>query len=402
VTDYEEEASMAGTNPDIGELALAFEEMAQYPISGEVVIKYRDGRAVQARLSDGDGESTLREIAYNFSSGVIRFESVRGGRFEVDPEVVVARSEFRPIVYLDQCHWSTLSNSIFEPARIRNERDRDAAAELLDLAERGKVIIPVSSAHTLETSALFDVRRQNLASTILRLSRGWQMRSPIVVRMHEMASVLGRKLAVSSFVPETDVFSLAAGAMDTNRRVSDASGLPPGLAALFDRMTSFSAIYDVLMNPARIPSPKPGWHEHYQKIARDPEFQARTPKQKIIDGRALAIADVAPEALAVAQSLGIDSLEQVSIVLYEEFSSMPFMRLYGDAIGHRLAIRANWEPNDLVDMLYLGCAAAYADVVVAERTATNYLQRAWGNRDSECPVVAKLPDAVDRLSQLLT
>jgi hypothetical protein len=117
VTDYEEEASMAGTNPDIGELALAFEEMAQYPISGEVVIKYRDGRAVQARLSDGDGESTLREIAYNFSSGVIRFESVRGGRFEVDPEVVVARSEFRPIVYLDQCHWSTLSNSIFEPAR---------------------------------------------------------------------------------------------------------------------------------------------------------------------------------------------------------------------------------------------------------------------------------------------
>ncbi|UXY21934.1 hypothetical protein N8I84_26955 [Streptomyces cynarae] len=393
---------MTGANPDIHDLALLFEEMAQYPVSGEVRIKYRDGRAVIARLSDGDRESTLREIAYSFSSGVIRFESLRGDRFEVEPETEGARTDHRPVVYLDQCHWSTISNSIFDPALIRREEDRDAAAKLIDLAERREVIIPVSSAHALETSALFDSKRQNLASTILRLSRGWQMRSPIVVRMKEMADALVRRSDVSPHESELDVFTLAAGAMDTNRRISDASGLPPGMAALFERMTSFSAIYDVLMNPEKVPSAKTGWHEHYNNVSRDPEFQARKASQKIIDGRAMAIADVAPEAIAVAQSLGITSVERLSVTLYEEIESMPFMRLYGDAIGHRLAIRANWEANDLVDMLYLGCAAAYADVVVAERAATNYLQRAWRGTEAECPVVAKLPKAVDRLSHLLS
>lgn len=29
-----------------------------------------------------------------------------------------------------------------------------------------------------------------------------------------------------------------------------------------------------------------------------------------------------------------------------------------------------WQPNDLIDMLYLACAAVYADGVAAERTAT--------------------------------
>ncbi|MEU5250810.1 hypothetical protein [Streptomyces longwoodensis] len=392
---------MAGSNPDIAEMSLVFEEMAQNTITGEVRIKYRDGRVLEARLSDGDRESVLREVAFSFTSGVIRLESLRGDRFEVDPEVDNPVPDRRPVVYLDQCHWSTLSNSIFDQERVKNEQDRDAAVQLVELAESGRIVIPVSSAHALETSALFDARRQNLASTILKLSRGWQMRSPIVVRIHEMATVLSRRFGISVTVPKLDVFSLAAGAMDTNRRVSDTSGLPPGVAALVDRISSFSAIYDVLMHPEKVPSPKPGWHEHYNNVSQDQEFQARKARQKVVDGRAMAIVDVAPEALSVAQQLGITETERVSIALFEEIESMPLMRLYGDVIGHRLAIRAKWEPNDLVDILFLGCAAAYADVVVAERAATNYLQRVWGDREAQCPVVSKLPDAVDRLSQLL-
>jgi hypothetical protein len=272
---------------------------------------------------------------------------------------------------------------------------------LVELAESGRIIIPVSSAHALETSALFDAKRQNLAATILKLSRGWQMRSPVTVRMNEMATVLSRRYDISATPPELDVFSLAAGAMETDRRAYGTSGLAPGIAALVDRMTSFSAIYDVLMHPEKVPSPKPGWHERFNNVSQDPEFQARKARQKIIDGRAMAIADVAPEALSVSQQIGIPAPEYVPVVLYEEIDSMPFMRLYGDVIGHRLANRARWEANDLVDILFLGCAAAYADVVVAERAATNYLQRAWGEREAECPVVAKLPDAIGAVSQLL-
>ncbi|MEU1029748.1 hypothetical protein ABZ402_13510 [Streptomyces mirabilis] len=392
---------MTDENPDIAELAQVFEEMTQNPITGEVELKFRNGQEIRGRLSDGDRESMLREMIYSFSSGVIRFETLRGDCFEVDPVSADMEADPRPVIYLDQCHWSTLSNSIFDRARVRNERDADAAVQIIEWAESGKIIVPVSSAHALETSALFDARRQNLASTILRLSRGWQMRSPIVVRMHEMASALSRKFETTLTPSTLDVFSLAAGAMDTDRRATESSDLPPGVSVLVDRLTSFSAIYDVLMNPERVPAPVPGWHEHYNAVSQDPEFQARESRQKIIDGHAMAVADVVSEALIVAQNLAISTTDHLAVSLYESIRSMPSMGLYGDVIGHRLAIRARWEPNDLIDMLFLGCAAAYADVVVAERVATNYLQRAWGDRETACPVVGKLPDAVERISQLL-
>ncbi len=392
---------MTEGNPDLSEISQVFEEIAENPVTGEVRIKFRDGRVVESSLGGGDPGSALREVSYDFSSEVIRLESVRGDRFEVDPEGTATKSTRPPVVYLDQCHWSTLSNSIFDRARVRNEDDLEAAERLIEYAEAGRVIIPVSSAHALETAALFDERRQNLASTILRISRGWQMRSPVAVRTHEMGTALSKAYTASAALPELDVFSLAAGAMDTNERVTGTSDLPPGLSKLTNRLTAFASIYDVLMNPERVPSPVAGWHEHFNRVSMDPEFQARSSKQKAIDGRAMAISDVISEGVAAAHSLGIPIDGRLAVELYERIDSMPSLRVYGDAIGHRLAIRARWEPNDLIDMLYLGCAAAYADVVVAERVATNYLQRSWKGGHQACPVVAKLPDAVEKVSYLL-
>ncbi|MFD5472647.1 hypothetical protein [Streptomyces sp. NPDC127105] len=392
---------MAECNPDISEIGQAISEIAENPVTGEVRIKLHDGRILQSSLGSGDRSSVLREVSYSFSSGMIRLESVRGDLFEVDPEGVRSESGRPPVVYLDQCHWSALSNSIFDRARISNEKDLEAAEQLIEWAESGRVIMPVSSAHALETSALFNERRQNLASTILRISRGWQMRSPVIVRMREMSEVLSGVYSVSAAPSEPDVFSLAAGAMNTKKLVIDASDLPPGLSRLTNRLTAFSTIYDVLMNPERVPSPVAGWHEHFNNVSGDPEFQARSPKQKEIDGRAIAVSDVLQEAVMTAHGLGIPVEERLASVLYERIDSMPSLRVYGDVIGHRLKNRAKWEPNDLIDILFLGCAAAYADVVVAERVATNYLQRSWGRRDRACPVVAKLPEAVEKLSHLL-
>ncbi len=392
---------MAEGNPDLSELSRVFDEITENPVTGEVVMNFRDGRVVGFNLGAGDPGSALRKVSYCFSSGVIRLESVRGDRFEVDPEGATPESTRPPVVYLDQCHWSTLCNSIFDRARVRNEKDLEAAELLIAYAEAGRVIVPVSSAHALETSALFDERRQNLASTILRISRGWQMRSPVAVRKHEMGQALLEAYSARAALPELDVFSLAAGAMDTKEHVTETFDLPPGLSKLTNRLTAFASIYDVLMNPERVPSPTVGWHEYFNRVAMDPEFQARSPRQKAIDGRALAISDVVSEGVAAAHSLGIPVGERLAVELFDRIDSMPSLRVYGDAIGHRLAIRARWEPNDLIDMLYLGCAAAYADVVVAERVATNYLQSSWRGGNQPCPVVAKLPDAVEKVSHLL-
>ncbi|MDC7337197.1 hypothetical protein [Streptomyces lydicus] len=392
---------MTEDNPDIGEISQAISEISENPVTGEVRIKLRDGRMLEFSLGVGDRSSVLRQVSYSFTSGVISLESLRGDLFEVDPEEVESGSIQPPVVYLDQGHWSALSNSIFDRARVRDEKDLEAAEQLIEWAESGRVILPVSSAHALETSALFDERRQNLASTILRLSRGWQMRSPVAVRMHEMSVVLSEAYAVSASPSELDIFSLAAGAMDTKRRAVNASDLPPGLLKLTNRLTAFSTIYDVLMNPERVPSVVAGWHEHFNNVSGDPEFRARSPKQKAIDGRAMALSDVLQEAITAALGLGIPVEERLASVLFAGLDSMPSLRVYGDAIGYRLKNRAKWEPNDLIDILFLGCAAAYADVVVAERVATNYLQGSWRSGDRPCPVVAKLPEAVEKLSHLL-
>jgi DNA-binding CsgD family transcriptional regulator len=74
--------------------------------------------------------------------------------------------------------------------------------------------------------------------------------------------------------------------------------------------------------------------------------------------------------------------------------------LYADALSVRLLNRARWEPNDLVDMLYLSCAAAYADGVAAERTAARYLDTAWSGRPDPCPVVPTLHQLVAHLTDL--
>jgi len=49
-----------------------------------------------------------------------------------------------------------------------------------------------------------------------------------------------------------------------------------------------------------------------------------------------------------------------------------------------------WTENDFIDMLFLSCAAAYADFVVAERKATHMLRQAARQTSSGAIVFASL------------
>jgi hypothetical protein len=108
--------------------------------------------------------------------------------------------------------------------------------------------------------------------------------------------------------------------------------------------------------------------------------------------------------LARVQSTGLPP-EQIATALLQGLQTrtdmMPFLRLYGDALGVRLLNpTTRWEPNDLIDMLYLACAAGYADGVAAERTASLYLNAAWRARPDPCPVVPTLGELVSHLIAL--
>lgn len=386
----------------LSELKESFSRITIYPGERDVVeVCFRDGRCVRGALDGGIPDSGLREITYKFDSGAIVMVTGRGEHLDVDPRINLGSPRVRPVVYLDQGHWSTLAKRIFGAPGL-NGSDVKAADALIDLARDRRIVLPMSAGHALETSALFDAKRQDLACTIFQLSRGWQMRNPVRVRKNEMAKVLSGSVDSRVNAAECEVFSTAPGVMDLKRPVGPASDGHQTIADLHFAMTVLSATYDVLLSPERVESVKAvGWCEYYNKVAGDPVFLSRKREQRRTDALAISLVDVGAEALEVAGLLGVSDPEYVSTVLYENLQEMPFLSLYADVVDFRLSNRSRWVPNDLVDMLFLGCAAAYADVVIAERAATNYLMRAWRDRGGSSPVVATLPAGVEALQSLL-
>ncbi|MCP9490590.1 MAG: hypothetical protein MSC31_12035 [Solirubrobacteraceae bacterium MAG38_C4-C5] len=117
-----------------------------------------------------------------------------------------------PTVYLDQNHWSTLAAARHGHRPVR-EGEAEAALRLAELVEAGRILLPVSAGHLVETTPLYGAPRVALAGTVLSLGRGWQMRNPLHVRVEEMFhAVLGvESVAFEVFAPGADGFFSSVG-----------------------------------------------------------------------------------------------------------------------------------------------------------------------------------------------
>jgi hypothetical protein len=70
--------------------------------------------------------------------------------------------------------------------------DRRRFFEMLaTAANEQRVVVPLSGAHLTETSKRAGTTRIELASTMLRYSRGWQMRSVLALRRAELRTLFG-------------------------------------------------------------------------------------------------------------------------------------------------------------------------------------------------------------------
>lgn len=143
----------------------------QWRDDGLVAVKFSDGRVVAgADSTDLTGLPELFSVVeYRPRHRRLIFKFREGYGFEC--ELGTARDHSptrgRPVVYLDQNQWSTLSKSLFAPQRV-SDSERLAAVRLLRMAEAGEVILPLSSAHLPETGAWSnDGGRAELARTIL-------------------------------------------------------------------------------------------------------------------------------------------------------------------------------------------------------------------------------------------
>jgi hypothetical protein len=82
--------------------------------------------------------------------------------------------------------------------------------------------------------------------------------------------------------------------------------------------------------------------------------------------------------------------------LEEDLARMPYLGRQYEVIHQRLSnADDHWEGNDLTDINFLACAAGYADVVVGEKKASEYLKRVAPKVTEGAFVCRRLSDAVE-------
>jgi hypothetical protein len=357
------------------------------------------------RTGNGAG---IERMVYSLAEHTLTITTLSGecAVMEIDQPGGAAQDTSHRVVYLDQCHWSTIDRCINDPGSVTDQDDVAAADRLVRWALDRSIVLPLSSGHVMETTPLFGEKRRRLALTMLQLSHGWNMRNPLIVRRQEIACVLDNARPGTLPCLQLEVFTLEADSLYTipTSLEPELAGIPGYLGWLCARLSAVLANFDLLIDPERIVPEKPtGWGNELTALGRDPEFQGLPPARRRVAAQARALIDAIADlpVLDLLQRSGLAQEEAVDVLLQglqTSTDTMPFLRLYADALGVRLSNRARWEPNDLVDMLYLSCAAAYADAVAAERAATHYLNAAWRDRPEPCPVVPTLRELVSHLT----
>ncbi|MFD0199595.1 MULTISPECIES: hypothetical protein [Saccharothrix] len=358
------------------------------------------------------GESAVNRASYLPHAGILRMLLTNGAEVSAELDLLdtATARRGRPVIYLDQGHWSTLANVSYNPKRV-SKRDIKPAIRLLELANQKEIILPISSAHMIETGATYATKRQNLASTMLEASHGWIMRDPLDVRQSELVSTFLKRYRKVEPNPAS-IFTLDHSllyARDATRghRYSPRGKSPAIVRALTQKLVEVLSTYDTLADPRRIDgeSDSSKWAEHHRNLAQEMARNKERPEKRRTLGILAATIDVQREIAFAATTAGV-STDQLKewYELYREhdLTQMPFLGLYADSVAFRLAnAQRKWSGNDLIDGLFLCCATAYADAVAGERGATEYIKRSWGWRSDAAPIFATLPELLPYIEENL-
>lgn len=383
----------------------------QWRDDGLVAVKFADGRVVaEADPTDLVGIHELFSVVeYRPWHRRLIFKFRDGYGFECELGTARDHSPIRgrPVVYLDQNQWSTLSKSLFAPQRVPDS-ERLAAVRLLRMAEAGEVILPLSSAHLSETGAWSNaVGRAELARTILAGSRGWQMRDALEVRADEFRHCLA-ELAGIDVAPPAPVITLDPyAALDASIRGDDESAsLPEGLpeAWKFGYLSTLSNTVRVACLLDREPTPRgslTGWLGRVQRFSSwlDGERQ-RSKSDRRKAAQLFAAADATTEIATAAAAIGATPAQATEWFAgaWDQMSfGAPAITLLRSVMVDKMLAGARWEENDLTDLVYLCTAAGYADHVVGERRTTGLLRQSVQRSGAPVQLHTKLAHVVAAL-----
>jgi hypothetical protein len=377
--------------------------------AGRAIVVWSDGpqAALPLEASAFEPTSRLDRVTYLFDENLAHMVTTAGEHIvaELPTTADAAPRRGRPVIYLDQKDWSTLSQVRYDPARIGSAEEREAGEALLALSEAGRVIVPLSAGHMAETCRWTnDSRRYQLALTIAQSSRGWQLRDPLDVRRLELqAALVGHRDRRPQ--PPPQAVTLAPNACVGRARGLEAAQtaeLPDRVELASRALTSVTTYFDVMLDDDAIETVAvPGWAARHQRFTDWLAGSGRHRSAKDASIDVFFLSDLGTELPLAAASAGItpEGLGSwVQTSADRDVAAMPCLGLFREALREKhLNSSTKWKAGDLADLMYLTCAAGYADHVVAERQMAGQLARAANRLGRHLSVHRNLSELLPRL-----
>jgi hypothetical protein len=355
---------------------------------GRAEVEFASGLVVASPLTGraAEHEGEIGRTDYDPESGELTITFRWGDTATFDLGPVEAPSA--PVVYLDQNHWIKLACLQWAPHKLTAHRE--GYERLLGLARDRAITLPLSSAHAFETARKDGRQRRELATTMLQLSRGWQMRNPLKVRREELVCAIAG-LRTDAPIRPRPVFTLDPDALF---HASDYQGQPSPDRDLHARLTWASAIAETMIEDEREDDEEARakaerWRSMYAAIGVGLGESKAKREEKRAAARAAILADFRDDLAGAAAAAGLDSQAWADWLENSEDSiaAMPAMGRIQEITFQRLSNpQYPWRSNDLSDMHFLSCAAGYADFVLAEGATTHDLRLA----ESRVPAGARI------------
>ncbi|MCA1706987.1 MAG: hypothetical protein LC808_28470 [Actinobacteria bacterium] len=368
--------------------ASVFAEVATMQLSrdGAMLILFIDGRVACGSLGrEAFGSTSAIAASTHFPrSSQLLLQTTRGDNILVDLGIPTDLAPLvgRPTIYLDQNHWSTLTNAIHQPDRVADHDELGASEHLVELATRREVVLPLSSAHMSETCKQVDVdERYRRALTLAQLSAGWQFRDPLDLRRFELRQALTSRYHERQLTPPAAV-TLEPNAVHASQRgpLAEVSPeLPEEARWAVHSIRCIGGILDAMLDAEHLPMESaPGWAAEFQRFARFLADNPTGPEMKRRRTHAKFIADLGRELAEEAHRVGITPEQMRDWTLQQsedDLRQMPALGLFREVLHEKLCDPTlRWEQNDLMDMMYLTAAGGYCDHVVCERAHASHMR----------------------------
>ncbi len=369
--------------------------------SGTVSILHTDGQMVIDQIPVQPDNGLVTRSTFVPANSLM--EIIAGGETVTIVLGTAQELVMAPVVYLDQNHWIDFARWHKNPSSI--DRSKVSFFETLArAADEERAIVPLSSAHLVETSKRAGATRLELAATMLRYSRGWQLRSVLGLRRAELRAMFG-----GAAVTKEDAVTLTPEAIfdsATNQPVGRELG--PELGGLVRRQTWATVLVGLLLDHQRGTDGAgvaARWAESFTPLAKSLRGNARAKPRSRDLTRTRFFSDLGSDLPAAARDSGMSS-ERFGEWLQDDAETavamIPGLGRLREVMHLRLSNADDkWEQNDLNDWMYLSYAAGYCDLVLGEKKSINYLRRAAARCSSGAILHRRASEAVIDLETLL-